>query len=63
MAEKRQSTQTTLQLSIEGGHKAGQALLMYGTKGTKTDLAAELGMSRTTITNFFCAADGGTGEV
>ena len=50
MAEKRPSTQTTLQLSIEGGHKADQALLMYG---TKTSLAAELGMSRTTITNFF----------
>ncbi len=50
MAEKRPSTQTTLQLSIEGGHKADQALLMYGTKAS---LAAELEMSRTTITNFF----------
>ena len=50
MAEKRQSTQTTLQLSIEGGHKAGQALLIYG---TKTSLTVALGMSRTTITNFF----------
>ena len=50
MAEKRQSTQTTLQLSVEGGHKADQALLIYG---TKTSLTVALGMSRTTITNFF----------
>ena len=56
MAEKRLSTQTTLQLSIEGGHKSDQALLRYGTygtKGTKTSLAVALEMSRTTITNFF----------
>ena len=51
MAEKRQSTQTTLQLSIEGGHKADHALLVYG--GNKTTLTVALGMSRTTITNFF----------
>jgi predicted NACHT family NTPase len=50
MAAPKKSNQTTLQLSIEGGHKADQALLLYG---SKTDLAVNLEMSRTTITNFF----------
>ncbi|MGI0491748.1 NACHT domain-containing protein [Alkalinema pantanalense CENA528] len=50
MADNRQFTQRTLQLSIQGGHQADQALLIYG---TKTDLAVNLAMSRTTVTNFF----------
>ena len=50
MVKKRRSTQMTLQLSVEGGHKADQALLMHG---TKRHLAAVLEMSPTTITNFF----------
>jgi len=54
MAEKRQSTQKTFQLSIEGGHRADHALLMYG---TKRSLAAALKMSSTTITNFFARRD------
>jgi adenylate kinase family enzyme len=54
MAGKRQSTQKTFQLSIEAGQKADQALLMYGTKAS---LAANLQMSRTTITNFFACRD------
>ena len=54
MTGKRQSTQRTFQLSIEAGQKADQALLMYGTKAS---LAANLQMSRTTITNFFACRD------
>ena len=54
MAGKRQSTQKTFQLSIEAGQKAEQALLMYG---TKTSLADNLDISRTTITNFFACRD------
>ena len=40
----------SLQLSLEGRHKADTALLSVG---TKRDLAADLEMSPTTITNFF----------
>jgi predicted NACHT family NTPase len=53
MAAKKQSTQKTLQLSIEGGHKAEKAFLLHDDGGNKSALAATLAMSRTTLTNFF----------
>lgn len=43
-------TERSLCLSMQGQHQADKALLMVG---TKADLAADLQMSRTTITNFF----------
>ncbi len=53
MAAQKQSTQKTLQLSIEGGHKADKALLLHDAGGIKRTLAATLVMSPTTVTNFF----------
>jgi predicted NACHT family NTPase len=55
MAAQKQSTQKTLQLSIEGGHKADKAFLLHDAGGNKSALAATatLAMSRTTLTNFF----------
>lgn len=47
MAKK---TERTLSLNQEGRHKADKALLLVG---TKRELAAQLEMSPTTITNFF----------
>jgi predicted NACHT family NTPase/DNA-binding Xre family transcriptional regulator len=53
MAAQKQSTQKTLQLSIEGGHKADKAVLVHDSGGNKSALAGTLAMSRTTLTNFF----------
>jgi predicted NACHT family NTPase len=53
MAAQKQSTQKTLQLSIEGGHKADKAVLVHDSGGNKSALAGTLVMSRTTLTNFF----------
>jgi flagellar biosynthesis GTPase FlhF len=53
MAAQKQSTQKTLQLSIEGGHKADKAFLLHDAGGNKSALAGTLAMSRTTLTNFF----------
>jgi len=53
MTGKSGKARQTLKLSIEGGHKADKALLIYPNGSTKRDLAANLKMSPTTITNFF----------
>jgi predicted NACHT family NTPase len=53
MAAQKQSTQKTLLLSIEGGHKAEKAFLLHDAGGNKSALAGTLAMSRTTLTNFF----------
>jgi predicted NACHT family NTPase/DNA-binding Xre family transcriptional regulator len=53
MTGKSGKARQTLKLSIEGGHKADKAFLIYPDGSTKRALAANLGMSPTTITNFF----------
>jgi hypothetical protein len=55
---KRPSTSNDVAV-VEGGHKAGQALLMYGTKAS---LAAELSFLDD-YELFFAATIGRTGEV